>query len=63
MKKLLSLVLAGAMCLGLLSGCTSGKQPDPTNPPADKTDPPVAQSDASTEAPPTELTGTLKVAM
>ena len=60
MKKLLSLALAGAMCLSLFAGC-SGK-PDPT--PAPGSNPPPAQSDASGGASePAGLTGTLKVSM
>lgn len=60
MKKLLSLALAGAMCLSLFAGC-SGK-PDPT--PASGSNPPPSQSDASGGgAEPAGLTGTLKVSM
>lgn len=60
MKKLLSLALAGAMCLSLFAGC-SGK-PDPT--PASGSNPPPSQSDASgSGAEPAGLTGTLKVSM
>lgn len=60
MKKLLSLALAGAMCLSLFAGC-SGK-PDPT--PASGSNPPPSQSDASGgPAEPAGLTGTLKVSM
>lgn len=60
MKKLLSLALAGAMCLSLFAGC-SGK-PDPT--PASGSTPPPSQSDASgSGAEPAGLTGTLKVSM
>lgn len=60
MKKLLSLALAGAMCLSLFAGC-SGKA-DPT--PSSGSNPPPAQSDASGgSAEPAGLTGTLKVSM
>lgn len=60
MKKLLSLALAGAMCLSLFAGC-SGK-PDPI--PASGSNPPSSQSDASgSGAEPAGLTGTLKVSM
>lgn len=60
MKKLLSLALAGAMCLSLFAGC-SGK-PDPT--PASGSNPPPSHSDASgSGAEPAGLTGTLKVSM
>lgn len=60
MKKLLSLALAGAMCLSLFAGC-AGK-PDPA--PSSGSNPPPAQSDASGgPAEPAGLTGTLKVSM
>lgn len=60
MKKLLSLALAGAMCLSLFAGC-AGK-PDPA--PSSGSNPPPAQSDASGgSADPAGLTGTLKVSM
>ncbi len=63
MKKILSLVLAGAMCLGLLAGCTGGT-PDPPPPALPSTDPPANQTDAPSEpAGPAELTGTLKVSV
>lgn len=60
MKKILSLVLSGAMCLGLLAGCTSST-PDPTAAPP--SDPPANQTEAPSEPAnePAELTGTLKV--
>lgn len=62
MKKLLSLALAGAMCLSLFAGC-AGK-PASTPDPAPGSNPPPAQSDASGgSAEPAGLTGTLKVSM
>ena len=60
MKKLLSLALAGAMCLSLFAGC-SGK-PASTPDPAPGSNPPPAQSSASGgSSEPAGLTGTLKV--
>ena len=62
MKKLLSLALACAMCLGLLAGCTGGSpQPSSAPPAAESTNPPETRSEAPAE--PAELTGTLKVSM
>ncbi len=61
LKKILSLALAGAMCVGLLAGCSSGT-PDPTNTP----DPPANPTGTEATAPvnePAELTGTLKVSV
>ena len=63
LKKVLSLALAGAMCLSLLAGCTGGA-PNPTSTPAPASNPPAEQSEAPSQpAEPAELTGTLKVAM
>ena len=63
LKKVLSLALAGAMCLSLLAGCTGGA-PNPTTTPAPASNPPAEQSEAPSQpVEPAELTGTLKVAM
>lgn len=60
MKKILSLILSGAMCLGLLAGCTSNTPAPTAAPPSD---PPANQTEAPSEPAnePAELTGTLKV--
>ena len=63
LKKVLSLALAGAMCLSLLAGCTGGA-PNPTSTPAPASNPPAEQSEAPSQpVEPAELTGTLTVAM
>ena len=64
MKKVLSLVLASAMCLGLMAGCSAGTEPSsqPQNsasPSANVEQP----SNQPNEGQNDELTGTLKVSM
>lgn len=67
-KKLLSLTLAAAMCLGLLAGCGdtgSTESPSQSTPPSESSSPAPSQSPSESTAPsesqPEGLTGTLKV--
>ena len=67
-KKLLSLTLAAAMCLGLLAGCGnpgSSESPSQSTPPSESSSPAPSQSPSESTAPsepqPEGLTGTLKV--
>lgn len=62
-KNLAAMLMAGAMCLSLLAGCSAGT-PDPTATPApENSTAPAETSTAPEGGEPAGLTGTLKVSL